>query len=307
MFRQAENKVSIEGILAETDLKYSSFKKNGVDVEAIGGSIKVLVEQMIQGVNTTLEIPVHMFTTKYTKAGKINPAYESIEKVMKEFLSIAAVGSREQADKVRITSGSIRMNEFMGQNGMVSQPRIMATFVNKVVGEFKPHADFTLEFMVSSIARDTDRDGVEVDPPRAKLQVIVPQYTSPASDVMNVDLVTLYSGSAKALDSIENYWSAGECYKCGGVLNFTSRTEERIEESDFGEPQKTYRTINVNEFLITRGNNTPLDGDFAWSLEDVKAGMAARKARLEEKKTSPDTAKKTPVQNGTKGTLDLGF
>ena len=51
----------------------------------------------------------------------------------------------------------------------------------------------------------------------------------------------------------------------------------------------------------------PLDGDFAWSLEDIKAGMAARKERLSEKKTSTTTSKKTPVQHGTKGALDLGF
>ena len=74
MFRQAENKVKIEGVLAETDLKYSSFQKDGADVEAIGGSIKVLVDQQINGEDITLEVPVHMFSTKYTKAGKITPA-----------------------------------------------------------------------------------------------------------------------------------------------------------------------------------------------------------------------------------------
>ena len=83
-FRQAENKVKIEGILAETDLKYGSFVKNGETIESIGGNIKVLVEQEINGEAKTLEIPVYMFSSKYTKAGKINPSYESIEKVMKE-------------------------------------------------------------------------------------------------------------------------------------------------------------------------------------------------------------------------------
>lgn len=128
MFRQAENKVKIEGILAETDLKYGSFVKNGEPVETIGGTIKVLVEQEVNGKPNSLEIPVHMFSTKYTKTGKINPSYESIEKVMKEFVSIAAAGSAAQADKVRITNGNIRMNEFPGQNGqIVSQPRVHAS------------------------------------------------------------------------------------------------------------------------------------------------------------------------------------
>ena len=307
MFRQAENKVKIEGILAETDLKYSSFQRDGADVEAIGGSIKVLVNQNINGSEVNLEIPVYMFSTKYTKAGKINPAYESIERVMKEYVSIAAAGSVEQADKVRITNANIRMNEFLGQNGqMVSQPRVNASFVSKATGEFTPQATFNLEFMVSSIARMVDREGVELDPAKLKVEVIVPQYTAPNASVMNVDLITLVASSPSVIDAIEGYWSAGECFKASGRLNFSSRTEEVVEEVDFGEPQKSYRTINVSEFVITGGSQAPLDGDLGWELSDIKAAMAARKARLEERKSAP-AVKKTPVQHGTKGALDLGF
>lgn len=307
MFRQAENKVKIEGILAETDLKYSSFQKEGVDVEAIGGSIKVLVDQQINGVDTVLEVPVYMFSTKYTKAGKLNPAYESIERVMKEYMSIAATGSKDLADKIRITSGSIKMNEFMGQNGLVSQPRIYASFVSKATGEFSPCATFNLEFMVSRIAREVDRDGVELDPPRLKVEGIVPQYTAPNATVMNVDIIPMVALSPSVIDAIENYWDAGQCFKASGRLNFSSKTEEVVEEVDFGEPQKTYRTINVSEFVITGGSQAALEGDFAWEYADIKAGVAARKTRLEEKKTSITTSKKTPVQHGTKGALDLGF
>lgn len=307
MFRQAENRVKIEGILAETDLKYSSFQRDGADVEAIGGSITVLVNQQISGVDTTLEIPVYMFSAKYTKAGKINPAYESIERVMKEYVSIASAGSMEQADKIRITNANIRMNEFLGQNGqMVSQPRVYASFINKATGEFAPQATFNIEFMVSSIARVVDRDGVEVNPAKLKVEVIVPQYSAPNASVMNVDLITLVATTPSVIDAIENYWEAGECFKANGRLNFSSRTEEVIEEVDFGEPQKSYRTINVNEFVITGGSQAPLDGDLAWSYDDIKAAMAARKARLEERKSAP-VVKKTPVQNSTKGKLDLGF
>jgi hypothetical protein len=63
MLRQAENKVKIEGILSETDLRYVIFERNGETKEAIGGSIKVLVEQEINGKAEALEIPVHMSST----------------------------------------------------------------------------------------------------------------------------------------------------------------------------------------------------------------------------------------------------
>lgn len=306
-FRQAENKVRIEGILAESDLKYGSFEKNGQPVESIGGSIKVLVNQTINGENVSLEIPVYMFSSKYTKKGTINPSYESIEKVMKEFVSIAAAGGMANADKIRITNADIRMNEFIGQNGqLVSQPRVHASFVSRAIGDFKPEATFNLEFMVSSISRVVDNDGVEVDPAKLEIKAIVPQYTAPTASTMNVDLITLYAVAPGVINAVESYWEAGECYKASGRLNFSSRTEEVIEEVDFGEPQRSVRTINVSEFIITGGSQAPLEGDFAFDIDDIRAGMAARKNKIEEAKTTK-TGKKTPVQDSKKGKLDLGF
>jgi len=308
-FRQAENRVRIEGILAESDLRYGSFtNSNGEMVESIGGSIKVLVEQTVNGEKVSVEVPVHMFSSKYTRAGKLNPSYESIEKVMKEFVSIAAAGSAAQADRIRITNGNIRMNEFYGQGGqLVSQPRVHASFVSRAVGDFKPEATFNLEFMVSNIARATDREGVELDPPKLNITAIVPQYTSPTADVMNLDVVPLVATTPSVVNAIENYWEAGSCYKASGRLNFSSRTEEILEDVDFGEPQRSVRTISVSEFVVTGGSQAPLDGDLAFELDDIKAGMAARKERLERSKTSTAGAKKTPAQSTSKGKLDLGF
>lgn len=307
--RQAENKVKIEGILSEIDLKYGSFDRGGETIESVGGNIKVLVNQEINGTPTTLEVPVYMFSSKYTKTGKVNPAYTSIEKVMKEFVSIAACGSESQADKVRITNADIRMNEFLGQNGqIVSQPRIHASFVSRAVGDFKPEATFSLEFMVSELNRAVDSEGVELDPPKLNVNVIVPQYTAPTDSAPKVDLMTLVATSPSVINAVESYWSAGNCFKASGRLNFSSRTEEVIEAVDFGEATSHTRTINVSEFIITGGSQAPLEGDFAFDLDEIKAGMAARKARLDDLKSGKTTMnKKTPSQNGSKGKLDLGF
>ena len=307
MFRQAENKVKIEGILSEIDLKYGSFQRDNAEVETIGGTIKVLVEQVINGEDVTLEIPVHMFSTKYTKAGKINPSYESIETVMKEFKSIAATGDKNVADKIRITNGQIKMNEFVGQNGtIVSYPRVSASFVAHAVGEFKPQATFNLEFMVSKLNRVVDKEGVEVEPAKLAVEVIVPQYTAPSASAMNVDVVTLYATSESVINAIEQYWEAGESFKASGRLNFTSRTETIKQEVDFGEAQESVRTITTSEFVITGGSQAPLDGDFAFDYEDIKAGMAARKERLEAMKSGAvSTTKKTPAPSKDK--KNLGF
>lgn len=310
-FRKATNFCKIEGILSEIDLKYGSYtdKATGEPVETIGGSIKVLVEQEINGEKVVNEVPVYMFSKKFTKVGKINPAYDAIEKVMKEYVSIASSGDKNVADKVRITSGEIRMNEFIGQNKqLVSQPRVQANFVQRVTGDFKPDARFEIEFMASKIYRQVDGEGVEVEPARLVVEACVPQYTPDNASVMNVDLVPLVATSPRAIEGIESNWEAGSCYRVKGRLNFTSRTESVIEEVDWGEAQERVRTINTHDLLITGGNNTPLDGDYAWEVEDIRAGMAARAAKIEAMKNGEkSTAKQAPAKNSAKGTQDLGF
>ena len=78
------NVVKIEGILSEIDIDYKDFKKNNVDTKAIGGVIKVRVNTVVNGTETELEIPVHMFAAQLTNAGAPNPAYESIERIKNE-------------------------------------------------------------------------------------------------------------------------------------------------------------------------------------------------------------------------------
>lgn len=301
MLRQAENKIKIEGILAETDLKYGSYEKNGETVETIGGSIKVLVEQVINNEQVTLEVPVYLFSGKYTKKGTVNPAYESIEKVMKEFVSIAAAGSKEMADRVRITNANMRMNEFYSQSGqLVSSPRVNASFVSRAVGDFKPEASFSMEFMVSNMKRVTDADEVEIEPAKLEVTAIVPQYGE------KVDVCKLYATSPNVIDAVENYWEPGCCYKANGRLNFSSRTEEVREEVDFGEAQTKVRTISVNEFIITGGSQAPLDGDFAFDIDDIRTAMAERDSRLKASK-SKNATKQAPAKKASKGSIDLGF
>lgn len=305
--RQAENKIRIEGYLAETNLQYGSFEREGKNVDSIGGTVKILVEQEINGVEKTLEIPIYMFAAKYTKKNQLNPAYESAERVMKEFISIAAAGSKEQADRVRITNGTIRMNEFYGQDGrLVSQPRIYASFVQKAIGDFKPEASFVLEFAISSIKKVVDDQGIEVEPATLEVTAIVPQFTPPNETAPRIDIVKLHATSPNVISAIENYWEEDGTYRANGRLNFSSTTQEIVQEVDFGEAVKSYRTVNINEFIITGGSQVALDADQSFSIEELQAGIAARKVRIEESKTKAG-GRKAPAQNTTKGALDLGF
>lgn len=301
MLQTKENTVKIEGILSEIDIKQGSFAKNGTTVESVGGVIKVRVNQDINGVNTELEIPVHLFASKYTNAGAPNPAYESITRIMNEYVSIAA-SDIEHADRIRITRGQLQMNEYYGQNGnLVSFPRITASFVSKIKKEdCKPCATFSIVFMVGNKGYETDKDGVETN--RYKVTGMVPQFGG------KIDVMPFLAINPGVIDGVSNYWNEGDTVKAAGKLNFTSKTETRKIEVDFGEPTEETRTISVSELIITGGSNTPLDGEFALNADDVTAALAERKTRLAAlKDKSANKSTKTTAPAGSKKGFDLGF
>lgn len=302
MLRQAKNTVRIEGLLSEINLKYGSYVKNGVTVDTIGGDIKVLVHQEINGEPNDLIIPVYMFSPKLTNAGKPNPAYASIEAVMKEYVSIAAAGEAG-ADKIRITSGSIRMNEYYNQQGqLVSFPRVNTSFVQKATGEFRPEASWSLEFAVSSLDYVTDEDGVEVEPKKLRIKIIVPQYGG------KVDTMELFATNPRVIDAITSYWESGKSYTAKGRLNFTSTTQEVIEECDFGEPDVRIRTVSISELIVTKGTQAPLEDDMAFAPAELSAALKEHKAYLETlKDKTSQKPKATPAPTSSNQAFDLGF
>ena len=295
------NVVRIEGILSEVDIDYKDFKKNGVDTKAIGGVIKIRVTQAINGVDTELEIPVHMFAAQLTNSGSPNPAYESIARIKNEYVSIAA-SDIEHADRVRITKGAISMNEYYGQDGrLISFPRITASFVTKIKKEeCKPKAEFTVTFMVGQSGYELDKEGVETD--KYKVIGMIPQYGG------KVDVVPFYAYNPGVIDAVSNYWTEGDTVKATGRLNFTSETKEVEQNHGFGESIIETRTYSISELVITGGNPSPLDGEFAINYDDVKVALEDRKNRLaesKEKSANRGAAGKAPAPQ--KKFSDLGF
>ena len=303
MLESKENSVKIEGILSEIDLEAGSYNKDGKTVEKIGGSIKVRVNQMLNGAEVELDIPVYMFANKLTNKGTPNPAYASIERVMNEYKSIAAVGI-DAADRVRITGANIRMNEYYGQGDKLnSYPRINASFVTKVtdMSKYNPEATFSAIFAIGSMGYETDKDGVEVAD-RYKIRGIMPQYGG------SVDVIDFFATSPNVIDAVSSYWEQGDTVKINGKLNFTSKTEEKLVEVDFGEPRVERKTISVSELIITGGSQTPLEGDFAFDMDEIQAALEARQARLAELKAKAKAKDgKSAPKAAPKKAMDLGF
>ena len=306
MIKEAENKVTIEGLLSEVDLNYGSFikKTTGEKVNSIGGTIKVQVNQNINGESVMLEVPVHMFASETTNKGGKNPAYQNIAKVKEEMTSIAAAGGVQGADAIRIVGAKIVMNEFVNRNGEISSyPRIQASFVNKIrQDEMKPEATFSITFVVGKKTPEVDREGVETG--RYKITGVVPQFGG------KVDVVEFITANPKVIEAINQYWSENDTVSAIGRLNFSSRTQTVVKEVDFGEPQEMVRTYSVSELVITGGSASPLEEEQAYNIEEIKNALAERKASLEEKKNEAanKTSKTRNVPNAdSKGRIDLGF
>lgn len=305
MLRQAENRVKIEGILAEIDIKPGTFNKNGQTMESIGGSITVKVTQKISGEEKELAIPIHMFASKLTNKGTPNPAYESIKKIADEYISIAASENGEDgADRVRITNASIRMNEYYSQDGrLISFPRVNASFVQKInKSDCKPEATYMTEFVVAQKSEEIDKKGEETG--RYRIDAIIPQYGG------KVDVVPMYAQSSGVIDAVKTYWEIGNTVKANGRLDFSATTETTIEEVDFGEPIEKTRTINRSDLIITGGSQVPLEGDFAFDEDEIQNALAERRLRLEKQKDrdmSRAATRQTPAPAAKHGFQDLGF
>ena len=304
--RQATNTVEIEGILSEVDINEGSY--NGQEV--LRGNITIKSETKINGEEKTVEIPVNVYATKYKRDGKPNPAYESIKRVRDEYKSIAAVGE-ENATLIRITSGSISMNEFYSNRtgGLISYPRIRGSFFQTVKRtEYDPDARFTVEMVIRAITEEVDLEGTPTG--RYKLIGIIPQYGG------KLDVVPFFIENPNVIDVITNAWQVGDSVTAIGKLNFSSRVEKVHEsiEGGFGEDtdRERTRTINVSELVIGGGAEAPLTDERAWDMEEIKEALTERQQRLENQKASSTMKPRTttapaPATSKSSAFDDLGF
>lgn len=301
MLQQKMNEVKIEGILSEIDIKETSFVKNGKTINALGGVIKIRVDQNVNGQDVVNEIPVSVFASELKNDGNPNPVYTSLKTVMETYVSIAA-GGIEMADRVRITRAQITSNTYYanGEN-LVSYPRITGTFINRIKAEdCKPEASFEVEFMIGECGYETNAEGEETG--RYRIKGIIPQYGG------KVDVVPFYAVKDSVIDAVSNYWQAGDTVHVVGQLNFTSKTEIVEVPVDFGDPIQKKKTITVSDLIIIGGSSSPLEGDFALDPDEVNAALAERKARLEESKTKGKAGNaSSDSRTERKSSLQFGF
>lgn len=296
VLKPAENECVIEGILSEVKLQEGVGKTS--KKAYIMGEVKVKTTAEINGVETTLEVPVRVYANKVKNDGNPNPAFDSIKKI-EEMTSLAACGGdMSKADYIRFENASIQMNEFYGRNEtLVSYPTIRGTFSRKVNADaYNPCASFSNVIVVAALKEETDRNGDLTG--RLIVKGILPQWGN------KVDVVDYVVASEAAIKHIQTYWQKGDTVRIAGIVNFSSKTETEIIEMGFGEPQLKHRTVSVSELLITKGSQGALDEEFSYDNDMISEALTRRQAALTELKNNANKKEEVVSKNST---TDFGF
>lgn len=288
--KQAENKVVIEGYLNALDMK--DFNSNDGRLFK-RGTMEIAVPDKSNG-NLTI-VPVKVFLSALKKDGKPNKAFENMNKIEKEWISIAACGNTEMATKVSISSGQIVENAFIpdDSNDVVSSTEISSMFFNKVTNDFEPNATFQAKVVIGSMTEELDNEGTPTG--RMIIKAMLVQYND------KIDVIQFVVANPEAIKFIERSWKETDTVRIAGKVNYSVKREKTVTQMGFGEPVVEEKTRTVKEFIITSGSEALDIEEGGYNPQEIQAGLQDRKRRLVEDK------EKRAIKNSLPSDMSSGF
>lgn len=301
---QSTNVVEISGILSQLEVEQ---KKTADGRNYASAKATIKVDQEIGGKMVENEIPVKLFSMELKSDGKVSKIYTGILEMRDKFTSLAALpdDEKDKASKVVITSGQLKENIWVDPNsGQVRTGfEIDSNFMNapRQGVEFEPSARFELSGVIMDTVRETDANQEETG--RLKVKVAVVGWTG-KDGVTRVDVIDLIAASDSAVNFIESNWEKGDTVNINGAISFNQSTKVWYEEQGFGEPIKRTKTQTRKELIILGGSPSGLEEEYSYDANDIKAGLAARAARVEEQKekgNKPKTQKRASFDDVNPG------
>lgn len=289
---QSTNNVNIIGVLKELQLE----EKTSADgsKQFVVGKATIKVDQEINGKLRECEIPVELFANKLTKDGQPSKLYPIVLGYKEKLTSLAACPEDQPqlASKVTINGADLSENVWWdtNSNSAKSSYKIRSNFINLYNGsadDFKQEAKFEISGVILDTKPETDKEGIETG--RLQVLVAVVGYNG------KVDTVPMIAESPSAVTFINSNWNQFDTVKIAGRINMSHRIEKWEETQGFGEPIIRQKTISCREFIITSGSEAGLAEEYSYDADDIKAGLAERKTRIEESKTkAPQGRTQTP-------------
>lgn len=273
------NKASVRGYLFDSSLRDGISKGSGKPY--ISGSIDVATDEEALNV-----VRVSVFAFDKYNNGNDNPTYQFLTEIMNAAGSDTFQQCGTNCTKVRV-DGEIECNDYVNRNGdFVESKRIRARFVHPVrAGEAlfidpKRPATFEADMLIKNYVEREGSDGE--------------QYIDLNGYVFN------YRGDFLPV-TFSVYTKAGIAYfedngvspnqpmltkVCGVIRTSVVKTQhESAEEMAFGEPVVTQSERSFRVWEVTSaGLAQDFGSDDVMTVEDVKAGLAAREQHIADVK-----------------------
>lgn len=286
---QGQNKINIVGKLLDVSFRQGKLS-DGRDYES--ANMTVRVTQTYGGREETSDVPVSMFASKYTKANALNPGWNQLQE-LKSFKTVQNVGI-DDANVVRISGANLRENNFVSRTGqLVNSWQINTSFIG-ATNSVMDTASFVMDIFIMDMKPEEDRDGETTG--RLEIKGAVVQYGQ------TLDVLKFIVEQPEAVDFIERNWNVNDTVTIKGRIRVTTMEAEPVASS-WGEdvPESNIRT--VRELIITTGDDTGKDEEFAYDQNDIRKLFNARKARLEQMQidaTNKSKTSATPAASASK-------
>jgi hypothetical protein len=257
--KETGNRVVIEGVL---NSKSFEIKKDSEGKEFITGQIDV---------KTGKEniIPVNVFSYAKKKDGSgDNSIFKGLQTVFNDTTAISETNDPEQATKIRITAGSIRVDEFKGQDGNItSAVKYNTNFINRISDDsYDPKATFEIEMIVQKFRPEVKDDEETGD---GFIDGFIVNYNG---DLYPLTLKAPKKIYSKLEDKVEKndviiFW--------GEVINSIETKKIHIE-ADFGDDQDRIITNTKRERLVSGAKFSTKDIE----EDDLKEAFKQREKHL---------------------------
>lgn len=284
---ESQNEVIVSGILNELDI-VTGVTKDGRDY--VRGTAYVRVDQEINGETVENIVPVKMFSMKLKKGTtEVSKIYERIMGYSSEFKSIAVCEDPAEASRVTIVAKVSENAYYDERTGQIrSNFQLDGNFINKAKPGDVEGAKFVFSGVVIGTQNEVNADGEETGKLFVKLGIV--GYGG------KLHVVTLAATDSKKTH-IENNWSQKDTVKVAGVVNISREVKEFKEDTGFGEPIISTKTLYRNELVITGGSASCLDEDYAYDAADIASLLEDRKVAQEALKNAPKKTASAPAKS----------
>lgn len=292
----SRNFVRIEGYLKENTLALGRSKNTHEEI--LSGSVTIMVSE-------NEEYRLFYYTNRYKKLRpgeterEENRIYKDLVKLLPDkttsFAKVLEVNKGATFESVKNSLTKVtatakfeerffkdRTDAVRAQNDV----RGISLFADSK--EFNPRSYFELDGFVTAVRNEKDKEGEETG--RVIVEMGIVAFDG------RTHKISFVSASPEVAAALNDF-AVNETYTIRGHLSRLRKTttvQAVPTTGSFGEEARPQTVTEfIDERVITGGNTTPLQGEKAISLEDIKKGLVLRSEEMQRVEASDNSKKST--------------